>query len=78
MLDMISLSSLKSHNGHNMWDVLQSLGYTDIANHLGSPDSVHSLENVMMMAPKLRSHFDTLNLWSEPVEVRLGLGSIVL
>ncbi|KAI1786074.1 hypothetical protein LXA43DRAFT_1035354 [Ganoderma leucocontextum] len=55
-------------DGRNVWNVLKSLGYTDIANHFGTPDNVHSLDNVMMMSPELRSNFDRLYLWFEPIE----------
>ncbi|KAI1786048.1 hypothetical protein LXA43DRAFT_847989, partial [Ganoderma leucocontextum] len=51
----------------NAWDVLTSFGYTDIVNHLATPDNIHSLENVMMMTSDLRYNFDRLSMWLEPI-----------
>ena len=67
----ISLNSLKHGYPRNVWGLWKRLGYTDVPSHLGTPDKIHSLENVMLMTGDLRGHFDRLNLWFEPVEVRL-------
>ena len=55
----------------NVRDLWNELGYADTVSHLGSPENVHSLENVMMMTGDLRGHFGRLNLWFEPIEVRI-------
>ena len=59
-------------------DVLKSLGYIDLVNRLEASDGVYSLENVMTVAPELRSRLDILALWFEPVEVRPQLFSMCL
>ena len=67
------LKFLKRDYSTNAWAVLKSFGYSDIVNHFATSDKVHSLENMMVMLHVLRSHFDTLDLWFEPVEVCLRL-----
>ena len=49
---------------------MRTLGYTDIVDDfVGTADKVHSLDNVMIMLPDLRVHFDRLSMWFEPIEV---------
>ena len=49
--------------------MLESFGYDKIVYDFATADKIHSLENVMMMMPDLRYHFDALELWLEPVRV---------
>ena len=49
--------------------MLKSFGYDRIMHEFATADKVHSLENVMMMMPDLRDHFDALELWFEAVWV---------
>ena len=49
------------------WKIIYALGYQDVYNELGDPDTnVHRLENVMTLCSLAHDYFNRLEMWFEP------------